>query len=149
MLCESLYPLCLGGEAVQSLLMNRRKYLLTLLGMGLLAKKPLGAARKAIQLHVDLEVDPSREKEMVENYHNIFQPTIRQQAGFVDVKLLKLREVLFGARHSKAKYRLLISFETEDQRKRWVATDEHQRVWPSIEDTLTGSKYTGTLYDVL
>ena len=117
--------------------------------MGLFAKKPLRAAAKAIQLHVDLEVDPSKEKEMVENYRNIFQPTIRQQAGFVDVKLLKLREALFGARQGKAKYRLLISFQTEAQRKSWVATDEHQRVWPSIAGTLTGSKYTAILYDVL
>ncbi|MDA2925702.1 hypothetical protein MYX78_00460 [Acidobacteria bacterium AH-259-G07] len=129
--------------------MNRRKCLLTLLGMGILSNRRLWAAGNAIQLHLDLEVDPSREKEMVENYHKIFRPAISKQPGFGGVKLLKLRETLAGPGPANRKYRLLISFATEDQRKQWVATDEHQRVWPTIRNTLTGGKYTAILYEVV
>ena len=46
-------------------------------------------------------------------------------------------------------YRLLISFETEEARQRWVASDEHQLGWPTIEGTLMGSKYRARLYDML
>lgn len=86
---------------------------------------------------------------MVGNYHKIFSPAIRRQPGFLDVKLLKLREVVAGSLPGRAKYRLIISFRSEEQRKQWVATDEHQRAWPTIERTLTGAKAAAILYDVL
>ncbi len=103
---------------------------------------------RAIQLHVDLLVDPSQEEELVKNYHRVFQPTILQQPGFVEVELLKFREAVAGPEPANSKYRLIISFETEEQRKEWVARDEHQDAWPTIDKTLIGDKYTALLYDV-
>lgn len=108
---------------------------------------PANAASKPIQLHVDLELDPAREQEMVSGFHNTFEPVIRTQPGFVDVKLLKLRSARAGAAPAKYPYRLVISFETEEQRQGWVATADHQRVWPAIKKTLTGSLYSASLYD--
>ena len=90
---------------------------------------PANAASKPIQLHVDLELDPAREQEMVSAFHNTFEPVIRTQPGF------------------KYPYRLVISFETEEQRQGWIATADHQRVWPAIKKTLTGSLYSASLYD--
>ena len=107
------------------------------------------APGKAIQLHVDLDVDPAKEKERLTNYHKVFQPTISKQPGFVDVKLMKLRKVMAGTGPSNAPYRLLISFQTEEQRLKWVATDVHQKVWPTIENTLRGNKYGIVLYDLV
>ena len=98
---------------------------------------------------MDLEVDPAREGEMVENFHQIFRPAISAQPGFVEGRLMKLRQALAGPAPGNFKYRLLISFKTEEQRQTWVATDEHQRVWPTIEKTLTGAKYGVLLYDVV
>lgn len=103
--------------------------------------------KEPIQLHVELEVDPAREAEMVKNYHSIFKPVISKQPGFVDVKLLKMRSTLAGDK-PKVGWRLLISFKTEEQRLTWVATDAHQQVWPSIEKTLVGKKYSVVLYDI-
>jgi heme-degrading monooxygenase HmoA len=100
-----------------------------------------------IQLHVDLFVAPSREEEMIQNFHTVFEPVIAQQPGFVAVKMLKLRSVLGGEKPTEANYRLLISFKTEEQRLAWVATDDHQRVWPEIAKTLTGPKLIVLLYD--
>jgi hypothetical protein len=54
-----------------------------------------------------------------------------------------------GKAPANCRYRLLISFHTEAQRKQWVATPTHQQVWPTIERTLKGSKYTAILYNVL
>ncbi len=100
-----------------------------------------------IQLHVDLEVDPAKEKEMLDNYRKVFRPAIRKQPGFVDVQMLKFREAMVGSAGA-FNYRLLIGFRTEEQRKAWVANDEHQRVWPTIERCLKGTKYQPWLYDV-
>ncbi len=85
---------------------------------------------------------------MEHNYHHIFRPAIQSQPGFLDVRLLKIRRALAGRAPVNARYRLLISFESEELRRKWVATDEHQRAWPTIEKTLTGSKFTALLYDL-
>jgi antibiotic biosynthesis monooxygenase (ABM) superfamily enzyme len=104
-------------------------------------------AKEPIQLHVELELAPGKEAELVKNFNTIFKPVISKQPGFVDVKLLKMRSVLAGDK-PKSAWRLLISFHTEEQRITWVATDDHQRVWPSIEKLLTGNKYAIALYDI-
>ena len=128
--------------------MNRRNALKALAGAG--AAQTLAAqAPRPIQLHVDLDVDPAQEKEMVANFRRVFRPVIVKQPGFVSVRLLKLREALKGSAPANASYRLVISFQTEEQRKTWVATDDHQRVWPSIEKTLRGEKFTAILYDTI
>ena len=119
------------------------------LGLGVFSKFSLRAANKPIELYVDLKVNPERENEMVDNYRKIFRPTISKQPGFVDVRLLKLRETLAGKGASNSRFRLLISFSSEEERRQWVATDEHQRAWPSIEKTLVDDKYVVLLYDVL
>ena len=98
----------------------------------------------AIQLHVDLDVDSMLEQQLLGAFRDTFSPAIRKQPGFVDVRLLKRRSQEAGLN-----YRLLISFESEEQRKQWVASDLHQQVWPAIERTLKGGKYVPTLYDIL
>lgn len=127
--------------------MHRRQSLKALAGAAAVAAAQ--AAPGPIQLHVDLEVDPSKEKALVENFRKVFHPVISRQPGFVDVKLLELRQAVAGPAPSNMNYRLLISFQTEKQRQAWVRTDEHQRAWPSIEENLRGVKYTAVLYDVV
>jgi heme-degrading monooxygenase HmoA len=92
-----------------------------------------------IQLHVQLEVDPARQNSLVETFHKVFEPVISRQPGFVSVTLLK----------SAAGYLLVISFETEQQRVNWVATEDHQRVWPQMEANLTGAKFSTMLWQKL
>jgi heme-degrading monooxygenase HmoA len=123
--------------------MRRRTCLKTIAAAAGVSSLPAAAA-PPIQLHLDLDVDPAREKKLVESFRKVFRPAISKQPGFVDVKLLKLRKALAGP--TPLPYRLLISFQTEEQRQTWVATSEHQRVWPAIEENLRGSKYTAMLY---
>jgi heme-degrading monooxygenase HmoA len=128
--------------------MNRRRALQTVASAAAAPAIPAAAAAP-IQLHVDLEVDPAREQEMLSSFQAQFRPAISRQPGFVEVKLLKLRSALAGPPPGNAGYRLLISFQTEEQRQKWVATAEHQRVWPLIERALRGAKYTAALYDTV
>ncbi|MBL8230372.1 MAG: hypothetical protein JNL98_17920 [Bryobacterales bacterium] len=100
-----------------------------------------------IQLHVDLEVDAGKEADLVKTFKTVFRPTISKQQGFVDVKLMKLRSVPVGVAPS-TRWRLLISFTTEELRQKWVAADDHQQVWPQMEKCLTGNKFSAVLYDL-
>ena len=110
---------------------------------------PVSAASNPIQLHVDLDVDPAKEKELVANFRKVFRPTISKQPGFVSVRLLKLRQAVMGAPPANAPYRLVISFQSEEQRQTWVASEDHKRAWPSIENTLRGAKLVAVLYDTV
>ena len=130
--------------------MNRRTCLKTvaLAGVGAL---PVAAqkSKPPIQLHVDLDVDPSKEKDLLAAYRTHFRPAISKQPGFVEVKLMKMVSAVVGAPPAHTSYRLLISFQTEDQRKTWVATPTHQEVWPKMEANLKGDKYTAALFQVV
>ena len=126
---------------------NRRNYLKVMAAALPAARSATGAAAPPIQLHCDLQLDPAREKEMLENYRKVFRPTISKQQGFVSVTLLKLTIERQGKAPAGCPYRLIISFQTEEQRLKWVASDAHQKVWPTVENTLVGPKFTALLYD--
>jgi heme-degrading monooxygenase HmoA len=126
--------------------MKRRTYLKAMAAA--LPAAALGAAAPPpIQLHCDLELDVKREKEMLTNYRNVFRPTISKQPGFVSLTLLKLRAEKQGKAPAGCTYRLIISFQTEEQRLAWVATPAHQKAWPMVENTLKGVKFIALLYD--
>jgi hypothetical protein len=128
--------------------MNRRTYLKALAAAGAAGALPAAAGRP-IQLHVDLDVDPAKEQELLSNYRGKFRPAIVKQPGFVEVKLMKLESAVAGQAPPNVGYRLLIGFQTEDQRKAWVATATHQKVWPTIQQTLRGSNVNAVLFQIV
>jgi hypothetical protein len=92
-------------------------------------------------------VDAAKEQEMLHNFKQIFLPAAKKQPGYIDVKMLKLRSVLQGEMPSKVNYRFVLTYATEEQRKQWVETATHKRVWPTVENTLTSKDYTVVLFD--
>ncbi len=84
---------------------------------------------------------------MLHAFHNSFVPAASQQAGFIDVKMLKLRSALAGSPPAGVNYRFVLTYATEDERKHWVETKIHQEVWPLIERTLKTKNYIILLYD--
>jgi len=101
-----------------------------------------------IQLHVDLVVDPAKEKEMLHNFATIFRPEAAKHPGYIDVKMLKLRSALQGSVPAGVNYRFSLTYQSEELRQKWVASAEHQKVWPTIENTLLSKNYTVLLFDV-
>ncbi len=128
--------------------MERRNYLKTILAAttASVALQAAGAPNP-IQLHVDLSVDPAREKEMLKNFETIFRPAASKQPGYIDVKLLKLRSAVMGKAPAGINYRFELTFQSEELRQKWVATDVHQKVWPTIENTLLTKNYNVLLFD--
>gem|GEM_PF-917991 len=122
----------------------------TCLGLLAAACAPTPAAPSAsIQLHVDLDVDPTREAELRAAFRQVFRPAISKQPGFLEVRLLKVRGAVAGEPPRDANYRLLIAFDSEQRRQAWVAGEDHQRAWPAIEKTLRPGRLRAVLYDVV
>jgi hypothetical protein len=128
--------------------MKRRTYLKTMLAAGAASAAIEAAdAPRPIQLHLDMSVDPAKEKQMVKNFETIFRPAAAKQPGYVDVKILKLRSTIQGKAPAGVMYRFVLIYQSEELRQKWIATDVHQKVWPTIENTLTTKDYTVYLFD--
>ena len=102
-----------------------------------------------IQVHVDLAVDPAKEQEMLRYFQTVFRPAATKFQGYLDVRILKLRAVPVGMAPAGVNYRFAITYENEELRQKWVASDIHQEVWGGIEKMLSSSSYTVLLFDVI
>ena len=117
--------------------MKRRSYFKAMLAVvaGLV---PAGAQQAAgpTVLDVDLAVDPAKGREMLRNFHTTFKPAAMKFPGYVDVKICKLRSALPGSAPSGVNCRFQLTYQSEELRQKWVASDIHKKAWPLIEDTL-------------
>ncbi|MBL8240021.1 MAG: antibiotic biosynthesis monooxygenase [Bryobacterales bacterium] len=130
--------------------MNRRNAVLTAVASAAaLSAQSKKAADQTIQLHVDMNVDPAKEKDLKKNFKEIFKPAMAKQPGYLHVYLLKLRETKAGRAPEGANYRLVINFKSEEDRLNWVKSNDHQSAWPTIEGTLKVKTYGAILYDQL
>jgi len=103
--------------------MKRRTSLKTILAALATPAGALAAAPgRAIQLHLDLAVDPAREKEMLHNFETIFRPEAVRHQGYIDVRMLKLRTALQGSAPADLNYRFSLTYRSEELRQKWVAS---------------------------
>jgi len=128
--------------------MKRRTCLTTILAGSFGISARAAGASGPIQLHVDLSVDPAKEKQMLHHFETVFKPAAVKFTGYIDVKLIKLRSALVGKAPAGLNYRFVLSYQSEELRQKWIASDTHQKVWPPIENTLTTKNYTVLLFDV-
>ena len=134
--------------------MKRRTYLKSVLaGAGALAASSTASHAATdtggkIQLHVDLSVDPAKEQEMLHNFKTIFRPAAVKQPGYIDVQMLKLRSAVQGSAPAGMNYRFVLTYASEESRQKWIASETHKKVWPTVEKTLTSTNYTVLLFDV-
>ena len=127
--------------------MKRRSYLMTMLGAAAALGADAQQAKNPIVLYVDLSVDPAKEQEMLHNFRNVFKPAAGKFQGYIDVKMLKLRTAIQGTAPAGLNYRFQLTYESEELRQKWIASDVHQKVWPTIENTLRTKNYNVLLFD--
>jgi len=114
----------------------------------LAAPERVAAQTKHIRLYVEMDIAPGRERELLDLFHNQFVPEAVKHEGYIRVKLLKRRTVIQGSVPPPHNYRFELEFESEELRQKWIASAEHQRVWPPVEKTMTTTKdYPVVLYD--
>ena len=105
-------------------------------------------AKNPIVLYCDLAFDPAKESEMLRHFHNVFKPAAEKFAGYMDVKMLKLRKAYQGSAPVGINYRFQLTYESEEARQKWIKSDVHQKVWPPIENMLTNkATYPVLLFD--
>lgn len=100
-----------------------------------------------IQVHVDLAVDPAKEQEMLRYFTSVFRPAAMKFRGYIDVRMLKLTAVPVGTAPAGINYRFAITYESEELRQKWVASEIHNEVWGAMERMLSSSTYTVLLFD--
>ena len=84
-------------------------------------------------------------------YYSIYVPAMTVQQGYVGSKLLRLfpenvsKEI--EAEGTTYNYQIQISFDTEENRRKWVASSQHQIAWPAA--TALAKEYKWRGYDVM
>jgi mannose-6-phosphate isomerase-like protein (cupin superfamily) len=117
---------------------------------GIVGGKPL-VAPKAMVLQMDFVVEKANAEAFEKMYHSIYVPAMKVQQGYLGSKLLRL----YGTDLSKEieaepttyNYQIQISFDTEANRRKWVASSQHQIAWPAATSLVKEYKWRG--YDVM
>lgn len=104
-----------------------------------------------IVLYCDLAVDPAREQEMIRHFLEDFRPAAETFDGYIDVKIVRLRKVIQGGPPpaERFNFRFQLTYESEEKRQLWIASEVHARVWPLIENTLLNKGYLVLLTDCI
>ncbi len=89
-----------------------------------------------IELHIYVEPYEGKEKNLEAVFKKEFVPAISVQKGFEKVTLLKRRD-------NSREYLIVLAFETEEHRLKWVESKEHQIVWPKIVEQCTRISSSG------
>jgi len=117
---------------------------------GLAIAKPL-IKPKAIVLQMDFIVTKENADAFEKMYYSIYVPAMTVQQGYVGSKLLRLfpenlsKEI--QAEPTTYNYQIQISFDTEENRKKWVASSQHLIAWPAASSLAKEFKWRG--YDVM
>lgn len=117
---------------------------------GLAIVKPLEKP-KAMALQMDFVVDKQNAVAFEKTYYSIYVPAMVVQDGYLSSKLLRLfsddlsKEI--QAEPTNYNYQIQISFDTEENRRKWVASEQHQIAWPAASGLAKEFKWRG--YDVM
>jgi mannose-6-phosphate isomerase-like protein (cupin superfamily) len=109
------------------------------------------AAPKATVLQMDFVVPKENADAFEKMYHSVYVPAMTVQQGYLGSKLLRLYpeniSTEIQAEPTTYNYQIQISFDTEQNRRKWVASNQHQIAWPSAAELVKEYKWRG--YDVM
>lgn len=78
-----------------------------------------------IELYIYLEPNAGMEAQLESVFRDSFVPAISIQEGFRRVALIKARDAL-------RQYQIVLAFDSEDLRMKWVDSKEHQEAFPKV-----------------
>jgi len=137
------------GETIE--LVNTGTEDLEVLVVGVSQKKDGGQVPKPIVLQMDFVVLKENAEAFENMYHSVYVPAMTVQKGYLGSKLLRLFAddvaKTIQAEPTAFNYSIQISFDTEENRRKWVASDQHQIAWPAASKLAKEYKWRG--YDVM
>lgn len=89
-----------------------------------------------IQFQLLFKVSDAKKQEFERTFVEVFQPALSRQQGFVSAKLLRLfspavqQEI--QAAPSPHNYQVNFFFESEQARRQWATSPDHDVAWPKI-----------------
>lgn len=105
----------------------------------------------AMVLQMDFVIAEENREAFEELYYSIYVPAMKVQPGYLNSSLLRLypeeEAAEIEAESTDYNYQIKISFDTEENRRRWQASDQHQIAWPAATDLAEEFKWRG--YDLL
>jgi mannose-6-phosphate isomerase-like protein (cupin superfamily)/heme-degrading monooxygenase HmoA len=144
------------GDAVK--ISNSGKEDLELLVVGIATSKQKDPNRlrpltkpKAMVLQMDFVVTKDNAEAFEKMYTSIYVPAMTVQQGYIESKLLRLYpenvEKEIEGEPTTYNYQIQISFDTEENRRKWVASEQHKIAWPAATSLAKSYKWRG--YDVM
>ncbi|HLT79931.1 MAG TPA: cupin domain-containing protein [Cyclobacteriaceae bacterium] len=121
---------------------------LEVLVIGVAAKTRIASGEpKAMVLQMDFVVPKENAEAFEKMYHSIYVPAMVVQDGYLGSKCLRLfpedltREI--EGELTTYNYQIQISFDTEENRRKWVASPQHQIAWPAASSLAKEYKWRG------
>jgi mannose-6-phosphate isomerase-like protein (cupin superfamily) len=106
---------------------------------------------KAMALQMDFIVPIENAVAFEKMYYSVYVPAMTVQDGYLGSKLFRLfseeTAKTIQAEPTNYNYQIQISFDTEENRRKWVASEQHKIAWPSASGLAKEFKWRG--YDVL
>ena len=88
-----------------------------------------------MELYIWLTAKPGHEDDMEKTFREVFYPAVSARKGF--------RSALMVRKPGTSEYTVRLSFDTEELRMEWVASDAHQKAWPALESHAAKADYAG------
>jgi heme-degrading monooxygenase HmoA len=97
------------------------------------------------------EVPDTKRTEFEETYATVFLPALSRQQGFQNARLLRLYPPAtvaeIGAAPTEHNYQINFVFESEQARRKWAASADHDVAWPRLSAIATKAVWRG--YDLI
>jgi len=106
---------------------------------------------KAMVLQMDFEVAKENAEAFEKMYTSIYVPAMTVQKGYIESKLIRIfpdnLEKEIEGEATTYNYQIQISFDTEENRRKWVASQQHKIAWPAASGLAKTFKWRG--YEVM
>jgi len=102
---------------------------------------------KAMVLQMDFVVAKENADAFEKMYTSIYVPAMTVQQGYLESKMLRMfpenLEKEIEGEASTYNYQIQISFDTEENRRKWVASEQHKIAWPAATSLAKSYKWRG------
>jgi heme-degrading monooxygenase HmoA len=88
-----------------------------------------------MELHIWMTAKSGRAEQLETTFAEVFYPAVSSMPGF--------RSALLMRKPGTSEFTLRLSFDTEEQRVEWVASDKHQQAWPALSAHSRETRYDG------
>ena len=88
-----------------------------------------------VELHIWMTAKSGHAEELQETFAEVFYPAVSSMPGF--------RTALLMRKPGTDEFTVRLSFDTEEQRMDWVASDEHQEAWPALSSHSRKTDFDG------